>query len=50
MSTYGNGEAVTDIVRSTYLVDSKGLPLTAWKNIAALGHAERVYTFINTEK
>ena len=50
MATYGNGAAITDIVRSTYLVDSKGLPLAAWKNIVAKGHADRVYQFVTTGK
>jgi thioredoxin-dependent peroxiredoxin len=50
MTTYGNGEAVTDIVRSTYLVDSRGLPLAAWKNVVAKGHADRIYEFVKSGK
>jgi thioredoxin-dependent peroxiredoxin len=50
MTIYGNGTAVTDIVRSTYLVDSKGLPLAAWKHVVARGHADRLFEFVKSGK
>ena len=45
---YGNWVALTDIVRSTYLVDSKWVPLAAWTTVSATGHAERVLEYVKS--
>lgn len=48
-TTYGNGDDVTDIIRSTVIIDSKGTPLHAFYDVEAVGHAQRIYDFIKNK-
>lgn len=46
LKTYGNGDDLTDIIRSTFIIDSNGQPLHAFYDVEAVGHAKRMYDFI----
>lgn len=43
LQTYGNGDALSDIIRSTFIIDAAGKPLYAFRDIAAKWHARRIY-------
>lgn len=45
--TYGNGDATTDIIRSTFIVDKNGKAIAAFRDVEAVGHAARIYDFIS---
>lgn len=44
--TYGNGDELSDINRSTYVVDSNGKLLYAFRDVEAKGHARAVYKLL----
>lgn len=46
LQKYGNGDALTDIRRSTFIVDKTGKPLYAFYDVTAKGHARRIFDFI----
>lgn len=46
LQTYGNGDDVTDIRRSTFIIDSTGKPTYAFRDITANGHARRIYELV----
>lgn len=46
LTTYGNGDEVTDIIRSTIIIDQNGTPLHAFYDVEAVWHAQRIYEFI----
>lgn len=45
--TYGNGDDKSDIIRSTFIVDSTGKPMYAFRNVNAIGHAQAIYDLIS---
>ncbi len=49
LTTYGNGDEVTDIIRSTVIIDQNGTPLHAFYDVEAVGHADRIYDFIKNK-
>lgn len=40
------GREYMGIVRSTYVIDAKGMVIKAYESVSAKGHAEEVYAFI----
>ncbi len=47
LQTYGNGEELTDIIRSTFIVDKNWQAIAAFRDVEAVGHAARIYDFIS---
>ena len=47
LGKYGNGDDVTDIIRSTFIIDSKGTPVYAFRDVQAIGHAQRILDLIS---
>ncbi len=45
--TYGNGDELTDIIRSTFIVDKNGTPIAAFRDVEAVWHAARIYDFVS---
>ncbi len=43
MQQYGNGENLSDIIRSTYIIDNTGKPIYALRDIYAKWHARQIY-------
>ncbi len=50
LQTYGNGDELSDIIRSTYIIDSTGTPSHAYRDIVAMGHARRIYEVATGEE
>lgn len=46
LQEYGNGEELSDIIRSTYVIDSTGKALYAIRDVNAKWHARAVYKLI----
>jgi thioredoxin-dependent peroxiredoxin len=46
LQEYGNGHELSDIIRSTYVVDTTGKALYAFRDVTAKGHARRIYELI----
>lgn len=46
LQTYGNGEELSDIIRSTYVIDNTGKALYAFRDITAKWHARRIYELV----
>lgn len=49
LQTYGNGDALSDIIRSTYVIDASGNPMYAFRDVTAKGHARRIYELVTGE-
>lgn len=47
LKEYGNGTDKSDIIRSTFIIDKNGTPLYAFKDVEAIGHAQRIYNLIS---
>lgn len=50
LKEYGNGKDLSDIRRSTFIIDKDGKPLYAFRDIAAKWHAKRIYELISSKK
>lgn len=50
LQKYGNGDALSDIIRSTYVIDANGKALYAFRDVTAKGHARRIYELVTGEK
>jgi len=50
LQTYGNGDALSDIIRSTYVIDSNGIGQYAIQDVQAKGHARAIYELVTGEK
>lgn len=48
-TTYWNGDEVTDIIRSTVIIDQNGTPLHAFYDVEAVWHAQRIFDFIKNK-
>jgi thioredoxin-dependent peroxiredoxin len=48
--TYWNGDATTQIIRSTFIIDKNGNPVYAFRDVEALWHAKRIYEFLKNKK
>lgn len=46
LQEYGNGTEKSDILRSTFIIDSTGKPIRAFTDVQAMGHADRVLAVI----
>jgi thioredoxin-dependent peroxiredoxin len=46
LQEYGNGHELSDIIRSTYVVDTTGKALYAFRDVTAKGHARRIYELV----
>jgi thioredoxin-dependent peroxiredoxin len=46
MKEYGNGNELSDIIRSTFIIDKNGTPIYAFKDIVARWHAKRILELI----
>lgn len=49
LQTYGNGDVLSDIIRSTYVIDASGNPMYAFRDVTAKGHARRIYELVTGE-
>lgn len=49
LTTYWNGDEVTDIIRSTVIIDQNGTPLHAFYDVEAVWHAQRIFDFIKNK-
>lgn len=49
LQTYGNGDDLSDIIRSTYIVDSNGHAEYAFQDVEAKGHARAIYELVTGE-
>ena len=47
LAEYGNGKELSDIIRSTFIIDKNGKALYAFRDIEAIGHAQRIYDLIS---
>lgn len=50
LQTYGNGDALSDIIRSTYVIDAQGNGQYAIQDVQAKGHARAIYELVTGEK
>lgn len=46
LQEYGNGDALSDIIRSTYVIDSAGNGLYAIQDVQAKWHARAIYELV----
>ena len=46
LKEYGNGHELSDIIRSTYVIDTNGNALYAFRDVTAKGHARRIYELV----
>lgn len=46
LQEYGNGTDLSDIIRSTFIVDKDGNPEAAFTDVIARGHADRIMEYI----
>lgn len=49
LQTYGNGDELSDIIRSTYIIDSEGTAYHAYRDVIAMWHARRIYEIATGE-
>lgn len=49
LAEYGNGTELSDIIRSTFIIDRDGRPIYAFRDIVAKWHARRIYELISWE-
>lgn len=49
LQEYGNGDDLTDIIRSTYVVNSDGVAQYAIQDVEAKGHARAIYKLVTGE-
>lgn len=49
LQTYGNGDALSDIIRSTYVIDSMGNGKYAIQDVQAKWHARAIYKLVTGE-
>ena len=49
LQTYGNGNELSDIIRSTYVIDNSWKLLHAYRDITAMWHARRIYQIATGE-
>lgn len=47
LAEYGNGKELSDIIRSTFIIDKNGKAIYAFRDIEAIGHAQRIYDLIS---
>jgi thioredoxin-dependent peroxiredoxin len=47
LAEYGNGHDLSDIIRSTFIIDREGNPIYAFRDITAKWHARRIYELIS---
>ncbi len=50
LKEYGNWADLSDIRRSTFIIDKEGKPIYAFRDITAKWHAKRIYELISTNK
>jgi thioredoxin-dependent peroxiredoxin len=50
LAEYGNGKELSDIIRSTFIIDKNGKAVYAFRDIEAIGHAQRIYDLIFAKK
>lgn len=49
LAEYGNGTDLSDIIRSTFIIDREGRPIYAFRDIDAKWHARRIYELVAGE-
>ena len=49
LQTYGNGDELSDIIRSTYVIDSDGAAQYAIQDVEAQWHARALYQLVTGE-
>jgi peroxiredoxin Q/BCP len=47
LAEYGNGHNLSDIIRSTFIIDREGRPIYAFRDIDAKWHARRIYELVS---
>jgi thioredoxin-dependent peroxiredoxin len=50
LQEYGNGHELSDIIRSTYVIDNTGKALYAFRDVTAKWHARRIYELVTGEE
>ena len=50
LQEYGNGHELSDIIRSTYVIDKTGKALYAFRDVTAKWHARRIYELVTGEE
>ncbi len=50
LTEYGNGKELSNVIRSTFIIDKNGKALYAFRDVIAPGHAQRVYDLISKKE